>query len=296
VFDGAFFQSTGTGAGYGSPFGNGDVIGCGITGDRKLFYTLNGKFLGLTGAVVRENMSFSSVVGIRGHIATVSLCYDNFVYSDNPSTEWKFNANAVRLLFANEKFVAQLKNLVDKDSRCESVGALMNALKAVDEEHYNRVVETTPTLAHLSCSQFLHEVFGVPFEESAFAEASENLMSSIVVQGAKEEEQNNEPHIQAIEESLFDSVVISEDEPGYQTEEALFVFVCAHDDLVRVLLRGNISLSYLNERLRSQLPPTVTFTSVFYNSGETKKYLRNTSDIVEFFNFPLEELPILLLE
>ena len=67
--DGRLFHGSGTrSAAYGPRFGANDVIGCGVcVHSRKIFYTLNGKFLGVAFTAKASNYPLYPLVGLDSH-------------------------------------------------------------------------------------------------------------------------------------------------------------------------------------------------------------------------------------
>uniref|UniRef100_A0A914E916 B30.2/SPRY domain-containing protein n=1 Tax=Acrobeloides nanus TaxID=290746 RepID=A0A914E916_9BILA len=81
--DGKLFCSKGYGNTYGPTYTTGDTVGCGINSvTREIFFTKNGKNLGVANKTVRTDQDLYPIVGIRsfGGLVRVNFGQQPFVY------------------------------------------------------------------------------------------------------------------------------------------------------------------------------------------------------------------------
>jgi len=99
--DGKVFSNQSRGANYGPMYNNGDVIGCGITNNRRVFYTINGHYLGLAPwQPIEEGLTVFASFSCYGSGMDVELSYSGpFMYEPVNQREIRYNLNAVRALF-----------------------------------------------------------------------------------------------------------------------------------------------------------------------------------------------------
>merc|ERR1711879_141547 len=86
-----------------------------------------------------------------------------------------------------------------------------------------------------------------------------------------------------------------EDEVCTFSETGFFVFVMSGCDMVRVFLQGDISLSYLQQRISTQV--TSNYSKINYSVGDETKTISNTADLSNFLKEGnTDELPIINLQ
>ena len=178
---------------YGPTYGVGDTIGFGITGNRRMFCTKNGIFLGFTGSLAQLNRPVYSAICIRGENCRFHLLSDsnNFIYCKSQlNSIWRLNSNAVRVIFANIRnsnvFLSKLVEI--SSNHPEVICALLKSLESTDRNLYNFALKEFPDLGNLHCSLFLERFFKESSTEPELGSsygADESLFSSTVLPSVK---------------------------------------------------------------------------------------------------------------
>ncbi len=98
--DGKFYNNTGFGKYYSKPWGKGDTVGCGIILNKgyRVFYTLNGKFLGFRKFKFDNNSSIYAMLGIdSSYPIKVNMGKDQFCFNIGNFIKDYLNLNKINL-------------------------------------------------------------------------------------------------------------------------------------------------------------------------------------------------------
>lgn len=156
---------------YAPAYGFGDIVGCGITNDNKLFFTLNGLFLGFIDSnlfkYLRSGSYITSSIGIFGHSAHLiytfskNFIYSNFIHSNSsilPSSICQLNTLAVQLLFSNVN--SKIITLFAKFKNTDVISILLHCIKCVDLNLLHNITKHIPNFHKISyCPPFFIDLF-----------------------------------------------------------------------------------------------------------------------------------------
>ena len=158
---------------YGPFYSNYDIIGCGITNHRRLFFTYNGIFLGYTGVIITQSSVQYASFSMLGDGFNFQIFYNHFYYGrshhndkiiKSPSSFCNFYA--LEILFKNRCFKNFLLSLTNSNDLTDNllpndiISALFFALDIFSPGFYHSSVVNNPYLGIFNTTpSFLMDVF-----------------------------------------------------------------------------------------------------------------------------------------
>jgi len=295
---------------FGPAFGPGDVIGCGISDSRRLFFTVNGFFVGFTSVTFRSVRPISSVVGIKGHSACITLSYNKFLYKSQSPPTITPNACAVEMIFKNEKVLERLNSFVGEHNTTENIAILMHCLRIVNPIKYQNAIEKFPRLGTVEAPPLFKYLMDneheLPLDDM---DNSELLLSSILVPSRPCEEiippevVDPEPEVQPeiakpeneVPLEIHDDTKVKEPVPPFTVNNALFLHVgYGNNPLQPFTIFGEITLPYLTQKMKLLYPSKEEFILYYYIHNE-KNYILSNEDIINWLSIQ-DDIPIIMIE